>query len=81
MIDIQYIAFKIEGRNAVIEAIRAGHDISKILVKKGERHVNNFEIIKMAKRAGICLQEIDGRLLRMWPRPGDIRSYCHSCTC
>jgi 23S rRNA (guanosine2251-2'-O)-methyltransferase len=61
VIDISTQQFKIEGRNAVIEAIRAGHDISKILVKKGERHGTIFEIIKMAKQAGICLQEIDGK--------------------
>jgi len=52
---------QIEGRNAVIEALKAGRPINKIYIKKGERHGAIFRIIDMAKKDGIPLQEVDDR--------------------
>lgn len=52
---------QIEGRNAVIEALKAGRPMNKIYIKKGERHGTIFGIINMAKKAGIPIQEIDDR--------------------
>jgi 23S rRNA (guanosine2251-2'-O)-methyltransferase len=50
---------QIEGRNAVIEAIKAKRPVNKIYIKKGERQGSIFKIIKLAKQAGIPIQEVD----------------------
>ena len=43
---------KIEGRNPVIEALRFGRPIDKILVQNGEKHGSVIKIIAMAKEKG-----------------------------
>lgn len=50
---------QVEGRNAVMEALRADRPMNKIYVKKGERHGTIFKIISLAKKKGVPLQEID----------------------
>ena len=50
---------KILGRNPVLEAIRSGRNIDKILVKKGKYEGSIVPIIKKAKDAGIIIQEVD----------------------
>lgn len=50
---------KILGRNPVMEAIRSGRSIDKILVKKGKYEGSIVPIIKKAKDAGIIIQEVD----------------------
>lgn len=50
---------KIIGRNPVLEAIRSGRSIDKILVKKGKYEGSIVPIIKKAKASGIILQEVD----------------------
>ncbi|MCI8403714.1 MAG: 23S rRNA (guanosine(2251)-2'-O)-methyltransferase RlmB [Clostridia bacterium] len=50
---------KIIGRNPVLEAIRSGRSIDKILVKKGKYEGSIVPIIKKAKDAGIIIQETD----------------------
>lgn len=50
---------QIEGRNAVMEAIKAGRPIHKIYLKKGEHHGVIFKIMELAKLKGIPLQEVD----------------------
>lgn len=47
------------GRNPVLEAIRSGRSIDKILIKKGRYEGSIVPIIKKAKEAGIVLQEVD----------------------
>lgn len=50
---------KIIGRNPVMEAIRSGRSIDKILIKKGKYEGSVIPIIKKAKSAGIIIQEVD----------------------
>lgn len=50
---------KIIGRNPVLEAIRSGRSIDKILVKKGKYEGSIVPIIKKAKENGIIIQEAD----------------------
>lgn len=50
---------KIIGRNPVLEAIRSGRSVDKILVKKGKYEGSIVPIIKKAKDAGIIVQEVD----------------------
>lgn len=50
---------RIEGRNPVIEAIRAGRSINKILISKGEREGSITQIIALAKDKGLVVQEVD----------------------
>jgi len=48
---------KIEGRNPVLEAIKAGREIDKILVAKGEGSIT--KIVAMAIANGIVVQEVE----------------------
>ena len=50
---------KIIGRNPVLEAIRSGRSVDKILVKKGKYEGSIVPIIKKAKDAGIIIQEVE----------------------
>ncbi len=47
------------GRNPVFEAIKSGHTIDKILIKKGRYEGSIVPIIKKAKEQGIIIQEVD----------------------
>lgn len=49
---------QIEGRNSVLEAIKKGRTIDKILVKKGEIDGTLRVIIKKARDLGIVVQEV-----------------------
>ena len=49
----------IEGRNPVLEALRAGRTINKILVAKGEKEGSIRQIIALAREQGIVVQEVD----------------------
>lgn len=50
---------KIIGRNPVLEAIKAGRSIDKILIKKGKYEGAVIPVVKKAKEAGIIIQEVD----------------------
>lgn len=50
---------KIIGRNPVLEAIRSGRNVEKILIKKGKYEGSIIPIIKKAKDAGIIIQETE----------------------
>lgn len=56
---------KIVGRNPVLEAIRSGRTIDKILIKKGKYEGSIVPIIKTAKEAKIIIQEVDRAKLDM----------------
>lgn len=56
---------KIIGRNPVLEAIRSGRTIDKILIKKGKYEGSIVPIIKKAKEAKILIQEVDRAKLDM----------------
>jgi len=53
----------IEGRNPVLEALKSGRTINKILVSKGEKHGSLREILKIAKEKGLIIQEVDKKKL------------------
>lgn len=50
---------RIEGRNPVLEALKAGRGINRILVARGEKHGSIREILARAREAGIPIQEVD----------------------
>lgn len=50
---------KVIGRNPVLEAIKSGRTIEKILIKKGHREGSVLPIIRKAKEMGIVIQEAD----------------------
>lgn len=47
------------GRNPIREALRAGRDIEKLLVQRGELSGSAREIVQMAREAHILVQEVD----------------------
>lgn len=53
----------IEGRNAVIEALRAGETIDKIYLQKGETDKTLGHIASKARAAGVVVVEADRRKL------------------
>lgn len=53
----------IEGRNAVIEALRAGENIDKIYLQKGETDKTLGHIASKARAAGVVVVEADKRKL------------------
>lgn len=50
---------KIEGRNPVLEALRAGRPLNKLLVARGSREGSIKEILALAREAGVLVQEVD----------------------
>lgn len=50
---------KLEGRNAVLEAIKSGREINKIFVLKGESSGSIKQIIALSKQKGIVIVETD----------------------
>lgn len=53
----------IEGRNAVIEALRVGRSIDKIFIAKGETDKTLGHIVSKAREAGIVVVDADRRKL------------------
>ncbi len=53
----------IEGRNAVIEALRAGRNIDKIFIQKGETDKTLGHIASKARDAGVVVVDADRRKL------------------
>ena len=49
----------IEGRNPVMEALRSGRPIDKILVQKGEKHGSLIKILALAKEKRIAVSYVD----------------------
>lgn len=49
----------IEGRNPVMEALRSGRTIDKILVQKGDKQGSVIKILKMAKEAHIAVSYVE----------------------
>ena len=50
---------QIEGRNPVIEALRAGREINKLLVARGSKAGSMKEILALARSASVPVQEVD----------------------
>lgn len=49
----------LEGRNSVLEALKAGRSINRIFVAKGDREGSVNQIIAMARESKILIQEIE----------------------
>lgn len=47
------------GRNPIREALKAGRDIEKLLVQRGELSGSAREIVQMAREAHVLVQEVD----------------------
>ena len=58
----------IEGRNAVIEALRAGTTIDKIFIQKGETDKTLGHIASTARAAGVVVVDADKRTLDFMSR-------------
>lgn len=50
---------KLEGRNSVLEALKAGRTINKLFVSKGDREGSVRQIIALAKDKKIIVQEVE----------------------
>lgn len=62
---------KIIGRNPVLEAIKSGRTIDKILIKKGRYEGSIIPIVKRAKENGIIVQETAAEKLDMLAEGGN----------
>jgi len=49
----------VAGRNSVLEALKGGRAINKLLVARGERHGSMREIVGLARSLGLVVQEVD----------------------
>lgn len=54
---------RIEGRNSVLEALRANRTINKILIAKGNKEGSIKQIVAIAKEKNIVLQEVEKQKL------------------
>ena len=56
------------GRNPIREALKAGRDMEKLLVAKGELIGSAREIVAMAREQKVIVQEVDRAHLMRWRR-------------
>ncbi len=49
----------VEGRNAVLEALRSDREINKVLVQKGEKNGSIIQIISIAKEKKLVITEVE----------------------
>lgn len=49
----------LSGRNPIREALKAGHDLEKLMVQKGELSGSARQIVAMAKDAGVMIQPVE----------------------
>ena len=49
----------IEGRNSVLEYLKSGKDVNKIYIQEGEKHGSINEILTLAKKRKIVVQEVN----------------------
>ncbi|KAJ52219.1 23S rRNA (guanosine2251-2'-O)-methyltransferase [Clostridium tetanomorphum] len=61
----------IEGRNAVIEALRSNNTIEQILVAKGDTKGSINVIFSLAKEKGIVMKEVDRRKIEQLSETGN----------
>lgn len=47
------------GRNSIIEALKSGRSINKIMIAKGDRQGAIRELVSMAKAQGVVVQEVE----------------------
>lgn len=64
------------GRNPIREALKAGRPMEKLLVASGDLSGAGREIIKLAKEAGVVVQEVDrSRLDQIYPAHQGMLAY------
>jgi 23S rRNA (guanosine2251-2'-O)-methyltransferase len=51
------------GRNSVIEALKSGRSINKIMIAKGDRQGSIKELVGVAKTQGVVVQEVESAKL------------------
>lgn len=61
--EVQNTTNKIEGRNPVIEAIKSGRSIDKILVQTGEKNGSVRKLIALAREKKIVITEVERQKL------------------
>ena len=79
----------LEGRNAVLEALRSGRPVNKILLAAGSRPGPLQELRRLARERGILVQEVErahldrmsltvtpGGIAQAWPRNMCVRTFC-----
>lgn len=54
---------QIEGKNPILEALKSGIEIEKIMVSKGRRETNAQEVFELAKEKKIKIQMVDRKKL------------------
>lgn len=60
----------VEGRNAVMEAIKTDRTIEYIMISKGEKTGSIKNIIKLAKEKGVVVKEVDRKKLDSMSQTG-----------
>ena len=64
------------GRNPIREALKAGRPVEKLLVANGDLSGSGREIIKLAKDAGVVVQQVDrSRLDQIYPAHQGMLAY------
>jgi len=53
------VSGQIEGRNPVLEALRAGRAINRLLVARGAREGSIRQVVALARERGVTVQEVD----------------------
>lgn len=67
------------GRNPIREALRAGRPLEKLLVMKGDLSGAARDIVRMAKDAGVVVQEVERvRLDQVYPNHQGLLAYASS---
>lgn len=56
---MEHSAEVVVGRNSVMEALKSGRSVNKVLVAKGEKQGSIKEIIALARRSGLVVQEVE----------------------
>lgn len=69
---LQEDAYRLEGRNPILEALNTGRTIDKIFIKKGESEGTIRVIVAKALERGIIVQEVDKQKLEQM-------SFTHNC--
>ncbi|MCX7923701.1 MAG: 23S rRNA (guanosine(2251)-2'-O)-methyltransferase RlmB [Clostridia bacterium] len=54
---------KLEGRNPVLEALKAGRSINKIMIARGDREGSIKQLIALAREKGIIVSEVERSFL------------------
>jgi 23S rRNA (guanosine2251-2'-O)-methyltransferase len=61
--DQEFIENRIEGKNPVLEALKSGRTVEKLLIARGNTEGSIREIIRRAKEKKIIIQEVDRQRL------------------